>query len=238
MRWGVGVMNYIWELVIRAGNNGIDTDLIEYRCGQPFSAYMELSFNEINERGIPLDEPVEVNPFYRYYKIFKKLLDPNLNENQEVVDAVLDISLHHLSDIDVLMGMNKREYYINFVIEDMKNGCLGSHIQKNIKVFTRDEQVIIADSLLALYSTGEEVNLLKESVKRIFKGAYIFSNAEERDEVVFFLRTKKTEEKEEKMALLQYLFLPFKCTCEIYWERIFGIIDVPELMVMGAMVQY
>jgi len=229
-------MKYIWELAIRAQNSDIDPDTIHFQYAEPFSPYMELAFPCLNENGIPL--AVEINPYYRYYEVFKNLLEPNLNENPEIIAAMFDLAAHHLIDIDVLMGMNRREYYINFVLKDMKQGYYGTHVQKYIEVFTKEEQVIIANSLLVLYATGEEVNLLKESVKKIFKGAYIFSNAEEKDEVVFFLRTKQTKEKEEKMALLEHLFLPFKYACEIYWERMFGILEVPELMEIGEMVLY
>jgi len=317
-------MNYIWELAIQAKRIGSDPDNIVFIFDDDFSAYMELSFQDMNETGIPFT--VAINPYYRYYEVFKELLNPDLslddNEFREmlldldfirnnlpeevfkslfypnvpkdereykellandefmrshvieelrekyladerhgqrylrdekinklryrdlksdspmIIGTAFDIIAHHLVDIDVHMGMNKREYYINFIINDMHQGYFGSNVKKHISVFTRDEQVIIANNLIALYTIGEEIHLLRDSVSRIFKGSYIFSNAEERDEVVFFLRTAKTDEKEEKMALLQYLFLPFKCDCEIYWEKIFGILDVPELMIMGNMMQY
>jgi len=280
-------MNYIWELAIRAKKGDIDLDSITYRFDEDFSPYMELSFADINESGIPTI--VDINPYYRYYEVFKNLLSPDLllsdeefnkllddeefllshfdedelerirddngqlpdnekirnlrhrdmkSDYPEIVDTILDITVHHLAQIDVHMGMNKREYHVNFLINDMERGYYGSHIQKNMSIFVRDELVIIANNLLNLYASGEEIHLLKDSVRRIFKGAYVFSNTEERYEIVFFLKTKKTPEKENKMALLEYLFLPFRFTREIYWERIFGVIGTPELMVVGEIMQY
>jgi hypothetical protein len=156
----------------------------------------------------------------------------------EIVATILDITMHHLALIDAHMGMNKWEYYINFIINDMKQGRYGSRIQDSTALFAREELVVIADCLLSLYASGEEVYVLKESVRRIFEGSLVFSNTEARHEIVLFLRTKETEAKAEKIAILQYLFLPFRYTCEIYWERMFGIIDTPELMQMGEMVNY
>jgi len=228
-------MNYIWELAIRALNKGIDPDLITYICQDNFSPYMELSFPNINESDTPL--LVEINPYYRYHSIFKLLLDPDL-DFRAIIDMLLDLTIHHLCDIDVHMGMNRREYYISFIIRDLERGYYGNRVQEGISVFQKDELVIVANCLIALHMMGEGIFLLKESVRLIFKGAYIFSNAEERDEIVFFLKTNKTEAKERKMDLLQYLFAPFKCTSEIYWERIFGIMDVPEMMVSGEMMLY
>jgi len=228
-------MNYIWELSIRALNKGIDPDLITYICQDNFSPYMELSFPDINESDTPL--LVEINPYYRYHSIFKLLLDPDL-EFRDIIDMLLDLTIHHLCDIDVHMGMNRREYHINFIINDLKRGYYGHYIQDNLSIFEQNELVIVANCLIALHMMGEGVFLLKESVRQIFKGSYIFSNAEERDEIVFYLKTNKTDAKEQKIELLQYLFAPFKCTCEIYWERIFGILDVPEMMVSGEMMLY
>jgi len=197
---------------------------------------MELSFVDINETK-PLTE-VEINPYYRYYAIFKELLEPNLGENEEIIQAMLDTTVHHLKDIDVLMGMCRREYYIRFVIRDMHAGYFGHYIQKNISVLTHEEQKIVSNNILTLFETAECIHLLKETIKRVFTNAYVFSNAEEKDEIVFFLRTDETDEKWAKIEVIKYLFLPFKCNILIYWEQIFGVIGVPEMMKMGEILNY
>ena len=229
-------MNYIWEVMIRTKEKGIDEADVFFKYGKPFSGYMELSFEDMNETDI-LHE-IEINPFYRYYSIFKELFEPNVNENEELVEAIHDLIIHHLKDIDVLMGMNKRDYYINFVIEDMKNGYFGDYIQEKIDIFTNLEKKIIANSILNLYKTNECMHLLKDTVSRIFRNAYIFSNISERDVIILFLRTKETKEKQEQIEVLKYLFLPFKCNVKVYWEQIFGILGVNEFMRNDEIMNY
>jgi len=229
-------MNYIWELAIKAKEQGIDPDEIFFRYGQPFSGYMELSFTDLNETRV-LKE-VEINPYYRFYSIFKELFEPNVSENKEIIEAVHDMVLHHLIDIDVLMGMNKREYYIQFIIRNMRTGYFGEYIKEKISIFTRQEQKIIANSLLTLHDAGECIYVLKDTVRRIFTNAYIFAVTKEKDEIIFYLRTKETREKAEKIEVLKHLFLPFKCGVEVYWEYIFGVIGVDELMVIDQIVIY
>ena len=56
-------MNYIWELAIKAIQKGIDESDIFYTIGQPFSAYMELSMECMNEKDIL--KRVEINPYYK-----------------------------------------------------------------------------------------------------------------------------------------------------------------------------
>ncbi len=131
-------MNYIWELAINAIQKGIEEDSIFYTIGRPFSGYMELSMDCINETEIP--QQVEINPYYRYFDIFKRLFEPNLNENQEIIEVCHDLAIHHLKDIDVLMGMNKREYYIQFMIRDLENGYFGKYIKEKINVFSAKEK--------------------------------------------------------------------------------------------------
>jgi len=276
-------MNYIWDHAIKALQQGVDQDDIFYRYGQPFSPYMELSFIDINETKPQIE--VEINPYYRYYSIFKELFEPNfivseqgsigeginggggdnandnrLGDNESIsdvggingyrgiagdnhgdkttVEVIHDIAIHHLKDIDVLMGMCRREYYIRFIIKDMHNGHFGIFIQENVSALTNEEQKIVANNILSLFETGECIHLLKATIRRIFTNAYVFSNAEEKDEIVFFLRTDETENKRAKIEVIKYLFLPFKCNILIYWQHIFGLIGVPEMMKMGETMNY
>lgn len=153
-------------------------------------------------------------------------------------DIILDTTLHHLKDIDVLMGMNKREYHIQFIIQDMYSGYFGEYIKRNMDCLAKAEQRLVANNLLALYNTAENIYLLKDTIRRIFTNAYIFSNAEEKDEIVFWLRTNKTAAKQAKIEILKYLFLPFKANILIYWENIFGVMGNDEMMRMGRIVNY
>jgi hypothetical protein len=229
-------MNYVWDLAIMAISKGIDPDTVFYRYGRPFSGYMELNFPDMNEKNV-LPE-VEINPYYRYYRIFKELFAPDADENEEIIEVLHDLTVHHLQSIDVLMGMNKREYYIHFVIRDMYDGYFGSYIKRNIGVLTREEQKIVANNLLTLHTTAECIHLLKETIRQIFTRAYIFSNAQEKDEIVFFLRTNETKEKMAKIEIIKYLFLPFKCNILVYWDHIFAVLGVPELSKIGESMNY
>ena len=82
------------------------------------------------------------------------------------------------------------------------------------------------------------MHLLKDTVSRIFRNAYIFSNISERDVIILFLRTKETKEKQEQIEVLKYLFLPFKCNVKVYWEQIFGILGVNEFMRNDEIMNY
>lgn len=229
-------MNYTWELAVRAKEQGMDLADVHFLKAEEFSPYMELSFPDMNQREI--GTAVEINPFYRYYSIFKELFHPDMEENPQIVQVLFDLAIHHLADIDVMMGMNRQEYYTQFMIRDLQNGYFGAYITKRIGVFNPMEMQILANNVLELYSTGEGIYLLKKTMAQIFTSTYIFSNAKERDEIIFFLRIPYSLEKEMKISVMKYLFLPFKCNVEVYWERIFGVMGVDDLMKIGQMVLY
>jgi hypothetical protein len=223
-------------LYIKARQTGVATDDIFFKYGKPFSPYMELSFENMNEHEVLRE--VEINPFYRLFDIFKNLFDPNFIEDETVIEILHDIMIHHISDIDILMGLNKKDYYIYFIIEDMKAGLFGKYIRDNVKTFNPEELRIIANNILNLYMTGENVYLLKETIKCIFKNVYIFTNSTEKDEVIFFMRTPKTDENLEKLEIIKYIFLPFKYDVDVYWEQFFGVIGVENLMAIDTFLIY
>lgn len=229
-------MNYIWELAIKAKRQGIDVNEIFFRKGDCFSAYLELSFESINETSI--SKEVEINPYYRYYSIFKELFHPDMEENPQIALVIHNMVVQHLINVDVCMGLSRKEYYMHFLIRDMNEGYFGKYVKDKLKSFTNEEQMILANNILDLYITGESIYLLKDTVRKIFTSTYIFSNAEEKDEIIFFLRTARTEKKEDKLSVIKYIFLSFKYTVEIYWEQMFGIIGVDELMKIDEIVNY
>ncbi len=80
--------------------------------------------------------------------------------------------------------------------------------------------------------------ILKKVTKEVFTKAYIFSNTDNKDEVVFYLRVKETEINRKKIEFIKYLFLPYKYNVEIFWEYIFGVIGEDEFMKSDEIVIY
>jgi hypothetical protein len=232
-------LNYIWEVAVRAKQQNIDEESIVYKPGREFSAYMELSFEYINESNV-LSE-IEINPYYRFYKIFKKLLHPDFVKevnDSSIVEVLHDMSIHHLIDIDLFIGMSRREYYISFIVKDLEAGYMGEFIKNNIYLFDLNEKKILANNLLNLYSSGECIHFFKETVRNIFKNCYIFSNAQEKDEVLIYLRSNETDDNEDRLVVIEKLFMPFKYNVLVYWRNFVGIIDIPELMIIDEMLIY
>lgn len=229
-------MNYIWDLIIHAERSGTRKKQLHFKPAQVYSPYMELSREHINAKNV--EQEVEINPYYRFYDIFRDLFDINYTDEQEMRETLFDIVIHFLADIDLVQGMNKREYYIRFVLRDMESGIFGSNVQAHIHLFDREEREIIASNLLRLYETGEAVYLLRDTMKKIFKRSTIYANCEDKDELLFYVGQKETETTRAKLEVIKDLFLPVRFHTELYWSSHFGIVDVEETMVVDQIALY
>ncbi|RNB52780.1 iron-dependent peroxidase [Brevibacillus gelatini] len=229
-------VNYIWDLVIKARRAGIAKEELVFKAAKVYSPYMELSLEAINAKTV--DKTVEVNPFYRFEDIFRELFDVNYTGESELRQVLFDIVTHLLAEIDLTQGMNKREYYIRFVLRDLEAGLFGSQAAENIKLFTRDEQEIIAGNLLRLYETGEAVYLLRDTMRKIFPHSTIYANCEEKDELLLYVGQAETDAARARLALILDIFLPVRFQTEIYWRNHFGILDVEETMQIDHIALY
>jgi len=229
-------MNYIWDLLIKAENEGMRKQAIQFTTATSYSPYMELSNEMINAQTI--EHTVEVNPYYRYYEIFKDLFPPEDVGEDEFKTIFFDVILHFLAEIDLVQGMNKREYYLRFIVKDIEDGVFGSNAKKNMKWFTKAEQVQLALNMLRMYETGDEIYLLKDTMRKLFKDCMIYIRSDEKDELLIYIGQQQCESTQSKVELILELFLPIRFQTEIYWKQHFGIIEVEETMRLDHIVLY
>ena len=209
---------------------------IHFMPAKVYSPYMELSQEDLNAMTVGRD--VEVNPYYRFYDIFNGMFDINNTEDIELRNALFDIFIHFLADIDLMQGMNKREYYIRFVLRDIQDGRLGLSVKEHISLFNREEQETIAANVLRLYDTGEALYLLRDTVSRMFQRSTIYANSEEKDELLLYIGQKDTETAVNKLQLIMEIFLPIRYRAEVYWNDHFGIIDEDYTMIQDHIALY
>ncbi|MFJ8462013.1 MULTISPECIES: iron-dependent peroxidase [Lysinibacillus] len=229
-------MNYIWDLLIKAEDEGLSKKDIYFNLAKTYSPYMELSPQLLNAQYV--EQHVEVNPYYRYFEIFNNLFHPDNTTNIEFRDYLFDIALHFLAEIDRMQGMNKREFFIRFILKEIEANVFGNLVRDNIHAFTKKEQEIVVLNMLRLYQTGEEIYLLKDTLKRLFKHCIIYVKSEEQDELLLYIPQKQTEQNQRKVQLVQEIFLPIGFHIEVYWQYHFGIMDAEETMKLDRIVLY
>ncbi|TVX95090.1 iron-dependent peroxidase [Cohnella terricola] len=223
-------LNYIWDLMIKANNSGIAKRDIRFAQASVYSPYMELSLENMN--ALTVEREIEINPYYRFDSIFDGLFHPNYEGDMELRQQLFDIIVHFLADMDLTQGMNKREFYIRFVLRDMENGVFGENVKKQIMTFTREERDIVAVNLLQLYESGEALHLLKDTMRKIFKRSTIYVNCDSSDKLLFYIGQEETAQSRAKVELIRNIFLPVRFSTELYWVHHFGIIGVEDTMRM------
>lgn len=229
-------MNYIWDYVINAERDGIPQRKLRFLMAGVYSAYMELSPKMLNFR--KAEPEMEVNPYYRFYEIFKDFFHPDNQEDLELRNSLFNMVIHFLADIDRRLGMTKTEYRIRFVLADIKEGRLGPKLKRAIREFSLDEQDLIARNVYRLYRTGAMIDLLKDTVGKIFPRSIIYVNYEVKEELLLFLEYEPDEVNLIKLDAILEVFLPLRFRTEIYWDYHFGIIDNAEAMKVDAIALY
>ena len=229
-------MNYIWELLVRGRQQGISHHEITFTYPERFSPYTELSFEHLNQEEVM--EVADVNPYYRFNEVFQGYFHPDYLEDKEVREVLFDIIIHYLANLDSYKGMTKREYHINFTIREIESGIFGETVREGFQTCTLKEKKIIAENVLRLHQTGEGIYLFQDSIRKVFEKSTIFANNSDRDMLLIHLAVPETREREQKIQLLKTLFLPFKYEMRIYWEYLFGVVGVPELMKQGEILMY
>jgi hypothetical protein len=203
---------------------------------QVYSAYMELSPTMLNFREI--EPEIEINPYYRFYEIFRDFFHLDNQEDVELRKALFNMAIHFLADIDRRLGMTKTEYYLRFILTDIKEGRLGAKMSRAISQFNLDEQEIIAGNIYRLYRTGAMIDLLKDTIIKIFPRTIIYVNYEVKDEILLFLEYEPSEVNQIKVDAILEVFLPLRFRTEIYWDYHFGIIGNEEAMKVDSIAIY
>ncbi len=229
-------MNYIWDYVINAERAGIPQRSVRFLMAQVYSAYMELSPTMLNLR--KAEPEIEINPYYRFDDIFKDYFHPDNQENVQLRNALFNMAIHFLADIDRRLGMTKTEYCIGFVLADIREGRLGDKMQQAISEFSLDEQDLVARNVLRLYRTGAMVDLLKDTITKIFPQSVVYVNCEVANELLIFLEYEPSAEYQTKLAAILEVFLPLRFRIEVYWDYHFGIIGNEEAMRVDSIVLY
>lgn len=230
-------MNYLWDFILRAEAAGYKETDLTFLPAKSYSPYMELSFEDLNTS--ECENPViELNPYYRYYRIFKDLFPPGETESLPLRMELFDILIHHLLHIDRYGGMNQEEFFIRFLRRDIETGCMGETVKDQFQTFSFEEQKILLQRLLLLYQTGNAFSILELTMPLFFLNCSIYRNTGEKEEILLYLGEKRTEESEKRKELLLTLFLPVSAACRVYWEYHFGIIGVDQTMQMDHIQLY
>ncbi len=221
--------NQIWEPYLVMLQQEGDLAKLHYRVkNNRVSPYLELQADSLYGNGNYEDSfsHLDVNPYMRFFQIFDPLLTPDDLGYEAFNEALSDVLLHYLAELDLKMGMCRRDFYIRFLVQDMEDGVFGGIDE--LAAFTKTEKQEIASWLLNFYHTGDGPASIQGAIKRLLPFCEVYIR--EGEEFVFYMRQPHDDEEERRLRFLIRLFLPVSYSSTIHWTRTYGVIGYEETM--------
>lgn len=224
-------MQYIWEVVLAARKSGIKEADLQYLEAKIRSPYLEVSFCDLNTDTVE-QTVVEVNPFYRFFDIFSEILDINQKEYKKTREIFVDSVFHYLALTDLRMGMSKKDYYFQFIAEELERGQFGHKAKSVIRLFSSWEKKYIVSALLDDVASRNYLEIFKGLFGEIYKDSIIYASMDCANEFYIYVGSIKTPEEKERVQFLLDTFLPIGMRTEIFYLEHFGVLDMEETMML------
>lgn len=223
-------MNYLWEVMLKAKEQGISEKNINFIISKNYSAYMEVSYPYLNQNKLEDHPEVEINPYYRFYSIFKNLYHPEMREFSKFRKSLTNLILHQLAENDAVSGMTKEAYYKKLLLQDFVNNIYGPAAMNSMGLFDRDEREIILSGLLRQYKTGSSLDIFKDMMEELVPNNIVYRNNDDFHEIMVYIGQRRDKTIAAKIDHLIQLFVEIPYRIEIYYEYHFGIIGIDETM--------
>lgn len=223
-------MNYLWEVFVKAEEQGIPKEHIQFLIAENYSAYMEISDVFLNQKEMDGKTQIEVNPYYRFYDIFKELCQPEMREFPNLKKSLINLIFHLLAKNDSLAGMTKAEYYKKLLYQDIRCGAFGKDAKESIRLFVREEREIILSGLLRQYQTGSSLDIFKDMIEELIPNNIVYHSNENFYEILVYVGVKKEKQIADKVEFLIKMFVDLPYQVDIYYEYHFGIMGVEQTM--------
>lgn len=229
-------MNYLWNVLLQAKKEGIEEKQIKFQLAKECSAYMEISNLYLNQQQLNEDLIIEINPYYRFFDIFKNMFQPDLVEYEQLRQSLTNLILHQLAQNDILSGLTREEYYKKLLYQDFQMGRFGEKKKKALSLFEQEEREVILSGMLRQYQTGSSLDLFKDMMRALVKNNIVYHSNQNAYEILIFIGQKESKELKEKVDFLIQIFLEIQYRVDIYYEYHFGIIEMEDTMIMDEMV--
>ena len=223
-------MNYLWEVMLALKKSGVPKNSIRFQMPLDFSAYMELSGSYLNQKEIEEGDIIEINPYYRFYNIFKDFFRPDQKEFPKLKENLFHLIFHQLMQNDGVSGMTREEYYKKLLYQDLTNQAFGTQAREAMALFCREEQEILLSGLLKQYETGSSLDMFKDMMEALIPGNIVYHSNQNSYEILIYIGQKKEKEIVKKIDFLTNKFLELPYHVDIYYEYHFGIIGMADTM--------
>lgn len=219
-------MEDLWKAV-RDGK-----DNIRFRQRTQASPYIEADRRDITktEDGV---RQIRMNGLYRFEDVIRPLLQEK-DVDEELRAWLFDVLLHYLTCIAYREGFSVHAYRVRQYMEELEKGCYGAEICRLYRNLGMDDKYYINVGIYKQANTRESVLLFAEMLIKLVGFGTVYQNLLEKNEILYYAGKCQDKETEEKIRLVQLLFLPLGYTLRIFWETHFGVLGEEQTMELGA----
>lgn len=226
-------MNYLWEIMLQAGAQGIEEERINFIVARKYSPYMELSEEFLNLTRLEEPYKVEINPYYRFNRIFQSMFHPDLRDYSSLRNGLFQLLIHELAENDLKMGMTREEYYKKLLRRALEDGIYGKEATEAFALFQGKERESLLQGMLTLYREGESIALFRQVICALISRCIVYNSNKDPYEILVYIGKKKSENLKRKVAFIIHQFVNIRYHVDIYYEYHFGIIGIEETMSIG-----
>lgn len=222
-------MNFIWDIVIKAQNQGIEEQNLFFCPARECSPWYEQSFPVINDNEIEESE-IEYNALYRFDALFHDLLRDDFDECLEFQAKLFDAVSHLLVQIDLHHGLSKREYYIRRLLREMENGSFGSSVANHVKAVEQKKRERLSALALTQFQTGSNLLLFRRAVLVLFPDALLYQERPNPKCILLYVGQTRDIRLEHSIQFIEELFLPVNFRLRVFWKHHFGVLGIDAIM--------
>ncbi len=230
-------MNCIWEIVLKAKEQGYMFDELRFINSDNPSPYTESSFDLINTETI-YNRLIEVNPLYRFPLQLGELFLGDVKGYDKTREIFLDAMMHYIAVWDLRSGYDKKEYQALHVLREIENGSYYAFAKEALLSCSYSKVKRIIFYLLDLYKSRDYITSFKRAVKELYPKANIYISSDDGRKIIVFLGIDENTIERKKIDMLCDMFLPLSYKVDVFWNKHFGVVGVDESMIIDNIALY
>ncbi len=230
-------MNFLWDIALRAQAQGRAEEDLFFCQAEEFSPFYEQAFTCLNEADLP-EGKIELNLFIRFASVFQDILAQEGEAATAFGEYLTDAALHTLLYTDLRQGLSMRDIYIRKIRQELEQGIFWRDAAGTFREISMAERNRLAALALTQMQTGSSLMIFRRSIKVLFPEAVLYQIREDRKKLLLYLSGSKTQQREERLGLVQDLFLPMNYELRTFWTYHFGIIGVDDAMQIDEIAIY
>ena len=219
-------MDNMWEMYFKSKEN------IRFYQAEIFSPYYE-QIPICTKNPLKNTIHMEVNGFYRYEAIFAFLFEHADVMEDEIRETIFDIFMHNLMETDLKAAMTKEEYHIREKMQQLSYGEYGPEAKEAYLLLTKEQQYKTGRYLYTQEKTGASAALFGRALVQISGVGVVYKNKVMPEKLLFYTGEKEHSSLKQKIALIEYLFLPLNYQLRIFWQEPFGVVGKNNTMELG-----